>query len=953
MSVEAREIETRNSPEYSENDRSNDTSSERHNSTSSSRIPSPTNIGNLDEHINLDRFYTERYDSRELAGYYVPSLTYLEEKCLFWKHINGDLPQLNDNNSNNNRTAVNNILHNPGPNNIRPDGFLLGGLPPAPIGLQQFDNENHLNPDMNLGPFGNNQHRLGQGNALGGAMAMNVGGPWNNVHHNNIFRRNTLMEPLRDSSVSNRMGSRRNSASTKSSTRKQSRSRLVIQIHNHLANQHFLGRSSVDNEGSVVQAGPISFSTNFFHPNEIHGQRRCTYCEEQQQYPHNINNLARRQSHMNNANSHHSLFNLDEGTNHGHFHQNSIQYFPGQLRNERNGIGGLMGEPPINAEGDNIDFHEARNVDVSDSTPNNQQHSSNAAIDHRQSINLQSDPMYYPNPHHSLYPVSPQSDANIEQQSLHNNHHPQGPSPITSDVTLQLYNSSLYLDDVIKARIDYYHRKLDTFLNNSSDSVVYNSGSDFAFSECLADFWDVFFPLTTGILFFDNHTPVPRQSHLNKFLTKPCPKAIGIVQCEIERIRAPQRKRKGVKGRLFPTYEYRLFIHDKRTVETNSPHSSTESPPVKRKDTVLMVAKNKGRNHNSHVSKRGMNNYYLYMASEKDSDDHYASFGVTEQQQNSSTGKFRHSKQEEDNIDFEMGRLQSNFIGTEFEIFSPSYKKPAKSPSLFTASDSENETDLDQSINARTRDENLPQHNQEIPQSSDNNNVSATSKKKSKRKSLKNYLSRHKSRRAIANVDADSSSSTKTSSQQCTGTSQTSRCEDEDGAITYTANLLGNRPRIMDVCIPKVREKGQIGEWERYIRTVRRNSSGETNRMLNKFKILQEQLNNPDGGGAPGENSSTAETDIPQNFGLQVLQNRPPVWNVELGAFVLNFGGRVSVASVKNFQLCDRNDQDHIMLQFGRIQGRHSFTMDFQYPLTATQAFAIAISSLQSKISLG
>jgi hypothetical protein len=91
----------------------------------------------------------------------------------------------------------------------------------------------------------------------------------------------------------------------------------------------------------------------------------------------------------------------------------------------------------------------------------------------------------------------------------------------------------------------------------------------------------------------------------------------------------------------------------------------------------------------------------------------------------------------------------------------------------------------------------------------------------------------------------------------------------------------------------------------------------------------------------------------PNDFGLLALQNRPPWWNVELGSFVLNFGGRVSVASVKNFQLCDRNDQDYIMLQFGRIQGRHSFTMDFQYPLTAVQAFAIAISSLQSKISFG
>jgi tubby-related protein 1 len=110
-------------------------------------------------------------------------------------------------------------------------------------------------------------------------------------------------------------------------------------------------------------------------------------------------------------------------------------------------------------------------------------------------------------------------------------------------------------------------------------------------------------------------------------------------------------------------------------------------------------------------------------------------------------------------------------------------------------------------------------------------------------------------------------------------------------------------------------------------------------------------LNQAETGDVSGENSD--QYTPPDDFGLLALQNRPPWWNIELGSFVLNFGGRVSVASVKNFQLCDRTDQDYIMLQFGRIQGRHSFTMDFQYPLTAVQAFAIAISSLQSKISFG
>lgn len=34
-----------------------------------------------------------------------------------------------------------------------------------------------------------------------------------------------------------------------------------------------------------------------------------------------------------------------------------------------------------------------------------------------------------------------------------------------------------------------------------------------------------------------------------------------------------------------------------------------------------------------------------------------------------------------------------------------------------------------------------------------------------------------------------------------------------------------------------------------------------------------------------------------------VLRNKPPRWNAAMGAYCLNFGGRVTQASVKNFQL--------------------------------------------------
>ena len=55
------------------------------------------------------------------------------------------------------------------------------------------------------------------------------------------------------------------------------------------------------------------------------------------------------------------------------------------------------------------------------------------------------------------------------------------------------------------------------------------------------------------------------------------------------------------------------------------------------------------------------------------------------------------------------------------------------------------------------------------------------------------------------------------------------------------------------------------------------------------------------------------------------------------------------MASIKNFQLVDPEEQDVVILQCGRI-GKNEFTMDLQWPMTPLQAFAISMSSLDSKI---
>jgi tubby-related protein 1 len=66
---------------------------------------------------------------------------------------------------------------------------------------------------------------------------------------------------------------------------------------------------------------------------------------------------------------------------------------------------------------------------------------------------------------------------------------------------------------------------------------------------------------------------------------------------------------------------------------------------------------------------------------------------------------------------------------------------------------------------------------------------------------------------------------------------------------------------------------------------------------------------------------------------LLPLVNRPPKWNEQVQAFVLNFYGRVDKPSVKNFQLVEEGGEDVILLQFGRV-GEELFNLDFQYPFT-------------------
>ncbi|XP_076880088.1 tubby protein homolog isoform X1 [Brachyhypopomus gauderio] len=150
-----------------------------------------------------------------------------------------------------------------------------------------------------------------------------------------------------------------------------------------------------------------------------------------------------------------------------------------------------------------------------------------------------------------------------------------------------------------------------------------------------------------------------------------------------------------------------------------------------------------------------------------------------------------------------------------------------------------------------------------------------------------------------------------------TSSLEASNLRQELAAICYETNVLGFKgPRKMSVIIP-----GMNMDHERVCIRPRNEHQSLLARWQNK------------------STESVIE-----------LHNKTPVWNDDTQSYVLNFHGRVTQASVKNFQIIHDNDPDYIVMQFGRV-AEDVFTMDYNYPMCALQAFAIALSSFDSKLA--
>uniref|UniRef100_A0A287AZ63 TUB like protein 2 n=1 Tax=Sus scrofa TaxID=9823 RepID=A0A287AZ63_PIG len=125
---------------------------------------------------------------------------------------------------------------------------------------------------------------------------------------------------------------------------------------------------------------------------------------------------------------------------------------------------------------------------------------------------------------------------------------------------------------------------------------------------------------------------------------------------------------------------------------------------------------------------------------------------------------------------------------------------------------------------------------------------------------------------------------------------ETARIREELGAVCYETNFLGLRgPRKMTLIIPGIDAQN---------RRIGVQPQNEQESLLSRLQRGATQ-------------------------GLVLMQNKAPLWSDESGVYVLNFHGRVTRASVKNFQIVHRDDRELLGTGLpgqGSVSGENHFS---------------------------
>mmetsp|Transcript_6845 Transcript_6845/g.7863 ORF Transcript_6845/g.7863 Transcript_6845/m.7863 type:complete len:544 (-) Transcript_6845:247-1878(-) len=208
----------------------------------------------------------------------------------------------------------------------------------------------------------------------------------------------------------------------------------------------------------------------------------------------------------------------------------------------------------------------------------------------------------------------------------------------------------------------------------------------------------------------------------------------------------------------------------------------------------------------------------------------------------------------------------------------------------------------------------------------------------------------------------------------------------EIGAVTYTQNLSRSSvgPRRVKVCLPGIQRIAEYNKTAAQNRTNRAHGNSARSDSCHELFGEEENLIPLDYAEGQGEWATKVYQNLSRSDGLSKLldkglsrvtsnkaifgKNKEPYWLESIQAYSLDFRGRVTLPSNKNFQLIIENapepttghnklpidpSGEEISLQFGKVgeeRGCEIFTMDIRWPLSPLQAFAICLSACDRKL---
>jgi len=206
-------------------------------------------------------------------------------------------------------------------------------------------------------------------------------------------------------------------------------------------------------------------------------------------------------------------------------------------------------------------------------------------------------------------------------------------------------------------------------------------------------------------------------------------------------------------------------------------------------------------------------------------------------------------------------------------------------------------------------------------------------------------------------------------------------------AVTYTQNRIGSTsgPRRMNVALPTVSEACDESKELDQVSLVPSAQSSVVDSSSVRLQQQQQQQNERSANEEDAEDDDEEDGDVSKphvtdifrpngkndhmisflrkgeetvarHLRLQFGQNKEPYWLESIQAFSLDFQGRVTLPSNKNFQLELDGSRENVSMQFGKVvaaeenRGCAVYTVDFSWPLSPMQAFGIALSSTDRKM---